>query len=285
MEFRDTVACPIAWGSFGNNCAEYYGLILGLRELFCTCTQPWNIRSDRQGRLRSLLSNNSLQEYQIQDEVLTNYYHVAKGLLARISKTGSSVRLLHIPREQNREADDLAKRAAAQKIQPNLRFWHYPCQNSFFDATINGTQNTLHVKVAHDYGAAAYTPEIYVDAAILRQCYGDAALEVVRPTGKKILIEGKAGMTVLGITSLTFTFGHGDIKVYNAHVVDFLPWPLQISCDHPACTRDKVFGQGAEEGYSGNRGWRSMVPPRFQRHPYWESDVLVVGGMQYRYSD
>ena len=262
-------------GVVGNNCAEYYGLILGLRELlhlFPTMEYDLTIKGDSELVIKQLDS-----KYQVRDDVLKNYYHVAKGLLARISKMASSIRLLQVPREENRDADNLAKEATALQIRPNFRFWHYPCLNSFLDATIKGTESSLHVKVAHDYGAAAYTPEILIDATILRQCYGDAALEIIRSTGKKNLIQGKTDMTVLGITSLQFTMGHGDIKVYNAHVVDFLPWPLQISGDHPACTNDKLFGSG-DEGYTCSGGWRSKVPTRFQGHPYWESNVIIVGG-------
>jgi ribonuclease HI len=207
-------------GFVGNNCAEYYGLILGLRELlhaYPMVDYALTIKGDSELVIKQLKG-----EYQIRDEVLKDYYFVARGLLARISKTGSSINFMHI-----QEADALANEAAVLKISANLRFFHYPCQCSFLDGKIQGTKCTLQVKAAHDAGAFCFTPEIYVDAAVFRQCYGDDALEIIRSTGKKNLIEGKSAMTVLVLLlcnlllvmeilkstmRLLWTFSHGRFR-------------------------------------------------------------------------
>jgi len=276
-------------GFAGNNRAEYYGLILGLRELIhlypLSPASGYNltIKGDSELVLKQLKG-----EYQVRDDVLKNYFLVAKGLLEQIKESitaaagdrhrdsQGTIRLVHVGREQNNQTDALAKKAAGMKINPRLRFFHYPCLGSFVDGEIQGTSGALKVKVAHDSGAACYTPEIYVDASVLCSLYGEDALKKIKSTGKKNLITGKAEMTILGTTWLQFSFGHGVIKVYDALVVDFLPWPLQVSLDHPACSFANVFGPNGSYSCGGD-DWRLQVSERFQSHPYWTSDVMVVG--------
>ena len=125
-------------GFVGNNCAEYYGLILGLRELIHTYPMMiynLTIKGDSEVVMKQLTG-----EYRVRDDVLRNYYLVAKGLLKRISNQilegkddlGGKIRFAHVGRQENKEADSLAVTAAKMSMpQPSLRFFHYPCLNSF----------------------------------------------------------------------------------------------------------------------------------------------------------
>lgn len=168
----------------------------------------------------------------------------------------------------------MLKRAAGLHIKANLRYFHYPCLSSFLDGEIEGLKLSAKIKVAHDIGAACFTPEIYVDATLLRTISGEEALNTIKSTGKKILIEGKSSMTVLGLTTIKFTFGCGIITVNDALVVDYLPWPLQISMDHPALSYDLIPCDPAR-----NLNWRAEVSPFHQSHPYWTSNVIPIGGI------
>ena len=148
--------------------------------------------------------------------------------------------------------------------------------DSFLHGEIHGRDRSVMIKVAHDMGAASFNPEILIDATLLHLVSGDGALKAIKSTGKKILIEGKADMTVLGLTTIQFTCGGGLITVNDALVVDYLPWPLQISMKHPALSYDTV---PSNPGYS--RNWIVEVPPFHQDHPYWTSNVHVMGGPYY----
>jgi ribonuclease HI len=269
----DDEAVTSVWnrmGVVGSNCAEYYGLILGLREIVHLYPYiPFNltIKGDSELVIKQLKG-----ECQVNNGVVKNYYLVADGLLKDIqrSRDPCTIRLLHIPREENRQADALAKRAAGVRIKPNLRYFHYPALEKFLDGEIQGQNHSAKIKVAHD-GAVCFTPEIYVDATLLRTVNGDEALQTIKSTGKKILIEGKADMTVLGLATIKFTFGRGLITVDDALVVDYLPWPLQISFFHPAISYDLI--PSCDTGFKSN--WRAEVSPFHQGHPYWTSNALM----------
>lgn len=266
-------------GFVGSNCAEYYGLILGLRELLHLYpTSPFSliIKGDSELVIKQLVG-----KYEVHDEVLKNYHFVAKSLLEKMkadifaTDAGGKIALKHIYRDRNQEADALAKRAAKMSVNPRLRFFHYPCLGSFINGHFHGTTGMIKaIPVAHNWGAAAYTPEVYVDAGFLRLMNGDAALSHIKPTGKKNLIEGKADMTVLGITSVKVSFDNELITIEDALVVDFLPWPMQISHYHPSISSEISAGI-----IHNIRIWRSLTPERFRSHPYWSSDKHVVGSL------
>jgi hypothetical protein len=237
-----------------------------------------NIKGDSELVIKQLKG-----EYQVNDDILKNYHLIVKGLLevllrsisVRAIYTGNvgHLRLLHIPREENVTADSLAKQAAGRSVKPILRYFHHPCLDRLWDGKVEGVNGSFNIKVAHDLGAACHAPQVYVDATFLRMINGEKGLKSVKSAGKKILIEGKTPMTVIGMTTVQFTFGMGEIIVDNALVVDYLPWQLQVSVKHPACPLNKVPGV-----IGGSVGWRSQVPRFHQSHPYWESNVCVLGG-------
>lgn len=139
-------------GLVGSNCAEYYGLVLGLRELlhlFPASPYELTIRGDSELVIKQMSG-----EWQVRDDIVRSYHLVADGLLGRVKKrmqtTGGvttdmfdgrdcQLILQHIPREQNATADGLAKRAANMNVHPNLRFFHTAALNWFMDGTLQGT--------------------------------------------------------------------------------------------------------------------------------------------------
>lgn len=296
-------------------CAAYYGLILGLRELlylFPSVAYNLKIQGDSQ-----LVMDQLNQEYNVAaDFVLQNYHHVTGGLLQQIQKHGGNayrntkITFQHIPKVQNHRAATLAEKAAhhAQRVTPVRvnhfdRFVQDPFLWSFLKATIVGKQDLFaDVSVAHDQGQKpqpGVSGAIFVDATTLREIHGDAALSSIHSAGRKNLLQFNNNhqhnhedaashatntMTVLGTTSLTFSFGKGLITVEDAFVVDFLPWPLQISMHHPALSYDNVPIPSARlppssrhESPSSNNSttadhdedWKNAVPKRFHSHPYW----------------
>ena len=276
-------------GLVGSNCAEYYGLILGLREvlhMFPASPFDLTIKGDSELVIKQITG-----KYQVQNDTVRSYHLVAVGLLGRIKKLittslgvtlglgderGCKITLLHIPREQNGKADSLAKKAAAMEVHPNLRFFHYPCIGWFLDGVLEGQDGvSVPVKIAHDIGAAAYTPQVYIDSHMLQTISGDQALKNLRSTGKKILLQGQAEMTILGITSITVTISGTRVSVYDALVVDFLPWPLQVSFKHPSFDIKKIRIQYDSRSPEHGGDWRDKVPARYRNHPYYTSDVQV----------
>jgi hypothetical protein len=218
---------------------------------------------------------------------------VALGLLKKICErtdnAQSSVKLVHVPRQQNTKADALARDAAGEVASNQHRALHYPAMDSFFDGNmviIDGrfvVQES--VKVAHNFMTAGHTPHCLIDAGYLREVYGEKYLMEIESTTTMaedadeewtFVLHGKVDMTVLGKTRIKLSLGYGTMVIDDALVVDFLPWPVQISKDHPACTNSKVFGptalgQSITCGYP--RDWRDLVPPRYRNHPYWTASV------------
>lgn len=86
-----------------NNQAEYRALIAGLHEADARGFQYLAVRSDSELLCRQL--NGS---YRVRSEGLKKLYAWAKRLLGRFD----TVRVQHVPREQNTEADRLAQQAA-----------------------------------------------------------------------------------------------------------------------------------------------------------------------------
>jgi ribonuclease HI len=95
-------------GFVGNNCAEYYGLILGLRELLHCFPDVMEYNLKVMGDSELVIKQLS-GEYEIRNNVLINYYMVACGLVKKVNRNGASFTFVHIPREQNTQADALAK--------------------------------------------------------------------------------------------------------------------------------------------------------------------------------
>lgn len=91
-----------AIGVATNNVAEYRALIAGLEAARRQGADAIEVRADSQLVIRQLQGR-----YKVKNEGLRPYYQEAKGLLAGFD----SVKLVHVPREQNVEADALANAA------------------------------------------------------------------------------------------------------------------------------------------------------------------------------
>lgn len=86
-----------------NNAAEYKALIMGLREAKNLRANIVNIYSDSQ-----LLCRQINKKYKVKSPNLIGLYHQARHLLSSFD----SARINHIPRDKNKGADKLAKKAA-----------------------------------------------------------------------------------------------------------------------------------------------------------------------------
>lgn len=89
-------------GERTNNQAEYEGLLLGLERLKKIRATGLEIRADSELMIRQLKG-----EYRVKNEFLRPLYERARKMLEAFE----SVRLTHVPREQNREADRLSNEA------------------------------------------------------------------------------------------------------------------------------------------------------------------------------
>ena len=93
-------------GEATNNVAEYRGLIAGLTMARYNNPDRLTVKSDSQ-----LLTQQLLLRYQVKDSKLIPLFDQAKVLLKQFPE----VDIVHIPREENRQADILANNALDRK--------------------------------------------------------------------------------------------------------------------------------------------------------------------------
>ena len=89
-------------GQATNNEAEYQALILGLQRALSCGAQEIRIHMDSELLVRQL---NGL--YRVKNPRLASFFHQVQDLLPKFTKYV----IIHIPREQNREADRMANEA------------------------------------------------------------------------------------------------------------------------------------------------------------------------------
>ena len=89
-------------GKATNNIAEYSALLVALQRASELGAQRIVVKSDSQLMVRQLHG-----EYKIKNETLQRLYSSAITLLKKFA----SVTVLHIPREENKDADRLARKA------------------------------------------------------------------------------------------------------------------------------------------------------------------------------
>ncbi|KAK0595586.1 hypothetical protein LWI29_008081 [Acer saccharum] len=101
----DSVECALRFDfKATNNQAEYEALIAGLKVCTVLGADEVEIFSDSQ-----VVVNQVLDEYQARDESMITYLELANELLKRFKE----YRIAHVPREENEQADALAKLASA----------------------------------------------------------------------------------------------------------------------------------------------------------------------------
>lgn len=93
-------------GKATNNVAEYQALLHGLRFALERGAREVEVFSDSELLVRQLEGR-----YRVKNPGLLPLFREAKALMARFER----VRLAHVPREQNREADALANRAVDER--------------------------------------------------------------------------------------------------------------------------------------------------------------------------
>ncbi len=100
-------------GRATNNVAEYQALVHALRFALARGTREVAVLSDSELLVRQLEGR-----YRVKSPGLLPLYREARELIARFER----VRIEHVPRERNREADALANRAVderASKLDPS----------------------------------------------------------------------------------------------------------------------------------------------------------------------
>ena len=90
-----------------NNYAEYMGLIIGLKHARELGAREVEVHADSELMIRQLGGR-----YQVKSATLKPLYDEAVRLLKGFAK----VRLVHVPREQNRDADGMSNRAIDERL-------------------------------------------------------------------------------------------------------------------------------------------------------------------------
>jgi ribonuclease HI len=93
-------------GKATNNVAEYQALLHGLRFALARGASRVEVFSDSELLVRQVEGR-----YRVKSPGLQPLHREARGLLARFERT----RIVHVPRERNREADALANRAVDER--------------------------------------------------------------------------------------------------------------------------------------------------------------------------
>jgi ribonuclease HI len=94
-------------GEATNNEAEYQALILGLQSALSHGVKEIRVHMDSELLVRQI---NGL--YRVKNPRLAVFFHQVQELLSKFSKYA----IIHIPREQNREADAMANEAIKKKL-------------------------------------------------------------------------------------------------------------------------------------------------------------------------
>lgn len=94
-------------GHATNNVAEYQGLLLGLKEAGTLSISHVTVYSDSQLLVRQIQGT-----YRVKDPKLKQLFQASEELLRQFS----SFDIIHVPREQNKEADALANQAIKEHI-------------------------------------------------------------------------------------------------------------------------------------------------------------------------
>ncbi|XP_050222334.1 uncharacterized protein LOC126672427 [Mercurialis annua] len=110
-----------------NNSVEYEALIGGLTMATVVKAEFIKIQSDSQ-----LVVNQVLELFEVKDPEMKKYVDRVKELLAKITEEGGKWELEQIPREENTEADTLAKAGAAKETVPVI-----PCSIQNFSSIQN----------------------------------------------------------------------------------------------------------------------------------------------------
>ena len=98
-----TVQLCFTIDKISNNIAEYEGLLAGLRAAIALGVKHLLVKGDSQ-----LLVNFSNKSYTPKDDHMAAYLEEVR----RLEKNFRGMELMHIPRKENQEADDIAKRAS-----------------------------------------------------------------------------------------------------------------------------------------------------------------------------
>jgi len=99
--------CGRFLGTQTNNFAEYMGLVIGLETALRLGAEELEVCADSELLVRQLTG-----AYRVKSPTLKPLHQKARELLARFSRTS----LRHVPREENRLADEMSNRAIDEKL-------------------------------------------------------------------------------------------------------------------------------------------------------------------------
>lgn len=275
-------------GHVTSNAAEYNGLILGLRDIlkeYPITTFDLMIFGDSELVIRQLSG-----EYEVNSPMLKIYFQIVQGLFKRIK---GKIEMIHVPRDQNEDADRLAKKAA-KRTNLDVDEWilFYPNLMNLYDATCEGSVNRQQLLVGSDMGTAGDSQEFIFDATTILKLFGKNALQNLRDPGKTTILSGKVKMTIVGILDCPIKCvinyqpdgAQLQVTLRDVVVVDSLPYDAQISFKHPMIMKEMKNHQG-DGGFSfvygtipdfGHPFQSTSVATRFQSHHYWKDDSPFI---------
>ena len=99
-------------GRTTNNVAEYTALLTALKEVRDLNPEYLKIHSDSE-----LLVNQIAGQYRVKNQTLFKFHSKALELI----NTYPRVEIIHIPREENKEADSLANNAIDERLKASLK--------------------------------------------------------------------------------------------------------------------------------------------------------------------
>ena len=274
-----------------NNIAEYLGLIYGLRLALAfhnrlNLAKGGDFDLDAEGD-SELIVKQMNREYTVNDPKLRILYTIATGLARRIearSECDCQVGFSWIPRDENVQADALARQAAQVESFKGCSTVYYPTLCNYSWVCIDGGVETV---ASNDYGTARPSGLFFIDAQFLSTLpNGENDLAELREIAMckdspylSILIAAGCSMNVLGVVSRPvpmriFYDGHArsvasNVCVEELIVVLDLPVPLHVSARHPSAYVGPYQCCGAPT-------IRSMLPAQYASHPYYKTDVVML---------
>ena len=281
--FQETIRACTPFGSLEtSNSAEYKSLLFGLRAVSLLAERAGVPLSEVEVEVRGdsqLIICQMRGEYDVNDPDLQVLHALATCSSNRFQRANYG----QVPREQNAEADALAKQALTARFNENA-FANFRTSLSAHTMTaVHGIGWSRPVRASTDLGleTARRAPEeggpplFLVDAAfvaslptfeggLIRVPPMQRALKDVKPHPTlRVLRANGATMSVLGVTELELGPRQGNTFKATALVIHKLPVPLHIGRSELPELQSRTKSVG---GFGPN-----LFPHSYRAHPFWAS--------------